>query len=210
MKVAVLFFGRIGHYDKLFLLKELINTKVDIFYSSDNEQSELVEKFINLYNPIKVINDKIDAQTYLDLNKLNFYAYPNTVTYPPNLNNMTRHFINKLRVFKLLEEHVKNTGVSYDLVICTRLDLQINGLKLTIPEINTIYIPEGEDHTGINDRFAMGDMDTMAKYMNVFNNCYYLLENKLAIPHPETLTLANIKLNNLNIIRLGFTYNIIR
>ena len=56
----------------------------------------------------------------------------------------------------------------------------------------------------------MGDIEVMRKYMYVFDNCLYLLDNRLADPHPETLTLANIRHNNLSVIRFYMNHTIIR
>ena len=199
MRIAVLFYGRILHFDKRFLLKKLDSShNIDIFYSCDAEPDNLVDDFIYLYEPVAVNNEKIHCS--LDLNS--YYANTRGV----NVYNMIRHFINLSRVFQLLENHISNTGTAYDIVIATRLDLQISRLELIQPEKNTIYIPYGEDNCGLNDRFAMGDIDTMRNYTNIFNNILFLLDNDLAILHPEMLTLAHIKHSNINIKRLYMLY----
>jgi hypothetical protein len=206
MNIAILFYGRINHFDKKYLIN-ILNSDylVDIFYSGDQEPPELIEQFIKIYNPISINNEKIS-------HLFNFEKYYNInqIACKANMDNMTRHFINLKRVFNLLETHVINNNIIYDLVISTRLDLCIDKLNIYTPIHNTIYIPIGEDHTGINDRFAMGDIETMKKYMNIIDNCLYLLDNNLSNPHPETLTLSNIKYSNLKIIRFNMSTVIIR
>ncbi len=75
---------------------------------------------------------------------------------------------------------------------------------------NTIYIPEGCDYVvnGINDQIAYGKVEVMKKYNGI--NPVLLLEQRLSIPHPESLTYANIKYHNLNIQRFPFHYVINR
>ena len=63
---------------------------------------------------------------------------------------------------------------------------------------------------GINDRLAIGDFESMKKYMYIFDNCIHLLENNLSFPHPESLTLGNIQYNNLNIERFDLFHEIQR
>ena len=197
MFIGVCFFGRIQHFDKKYLLNSFgPNHTYDVFYSGDNEPDELIAEFQKMYNPIHIINDKISYD-------VDFSIYPNTKTNPVNINNMTRHFINKKRVFTLLEEHCNITNKFYDLIVSCRFDLYMDKYSPEIPLPNTIYIPSHEDHTGINDRFAIGDFNTMKKYMNLYDNCLYLLENKICPPHPENLHLYNILFHNINIVRFN-------
>jgi hypothetical protein len=204
MHIAILFYGRINKYTNTFLLNSLPqNHTYDVFYSADLEPNELLDDFIKIYKPISVNNDKISYD-------VDFGKYPNTKTHLSNIHNMTCHFINKKRVFNLLENYINLTNTKYDIIIATRLDLFIDTLTLDIPLPNTIYIPKNEDHTGINDRFAMGDFQTMKKYMNIYDNCVYLLENKISVAHPENLTLYNIEYYKLNIVRFDINYSIMR
>ena len=204
MRVALLFYGRIAHYDKKYLLKSLPTTnEYDVFLSSDAANDAAIEDFIKIYAPISINND---ALTY----DVNFGKYPNTKTQPAVIHNMTCHFLNKKRVFGLLEQHIALTGASYEVVISTRLDLIMNPVHVELPAYNTIYIPHGDDYTGINDRFAMGDIEVMKKYMNIFDSCLYLLENKLSVPHPENLTLANIIFCNIATSRFELNASLVR
>jgi hypothetical protein len=202
MRIGVCFFGRIKHYDKKYLIESFgSNHSYDFFYSSDDEPADLINQFIELYHPISIDNNKISYDVDFSI-----YSPP----HPQQMHNMTCHFINKKRVFGLLETHCNLTNTHYDLIISVRLDLYIDKFEPELPIENTIYIPTNEDHNGINDRFAMGDFKTMKQYMNIFDNCLYLLDNKITVAHPERLTLSNIQHCNINVNRLNLYHNINR
>jgi hypothetical protein len=204
MLIGVCFFGRIKYFDRTYLINSFNpNHEYNFFYSGDNEPEHLINEFKEIYKPISLNNDKISYD-------IDFGIYPNDKTYPPNIHNMTCHFINKKRVFRLLEEHCNITNKSYDLIVSSRLDLYMHNYSPEIPLKNTIYIPNGEDHTGINDRIAFGDFQTMKHYMNLYDNCVYLLKNKICVPHPETLHLYNILHYKINIVRINLYHEIIR
>lgn len=201
MRIAVLFYGRINwfraHYDRfldVFGIKDKTNT-VDFFLSSDAPPIEDVTDFIELYKPIAVATDPI---TYtVDLGA--YPVWPNR--YPGHTHNMTCHFINLKRVFGLLEEHRKTTGATYDIIVSSRLDLGLNRIPFVAPETKTVYIPAGEDHTGINDRFAFGDFESMRDYMHLIDNAIPMMEKGLSCPHPETLTKSNLEYCGLKAVR---------
>lgn len=90
--------------------------------------------------------------------------------------------------------------IKYDCVVTLRIDCVFqNNFVFNILEDNTIYIPFGNDWTGINDQIAYGKVDVMKKYNSICP--VYLLENSHSIPHPESLTLANILFYKLKIER---------
>ena len=203
MRAAILFYGRLRHYQHRYIggAIKLFN-HVDYFYSADNEAQPQFDDFIRIYKPVACCNDKISHE-------YDFEKYPGRTPSGTKMDNMIRHFINLKRVFGLLESHIQATDTKYDIVISVRLDLCTGDVALFTPGKDSIYIPVGDDHGGINDRMAMGDIDSMRKYMNIIDNCEYLLENKLSIPHPETLTLANIKYCGLNIGRISMAHRLV-
>ena len=206
MRVGVLVYGRLNkcveHYDNVMNSIGL-HHEIDFFFSSDNAPEVLVNDFIRKYNPILYDNQKIQY----DYNLSNFPGKrPET-----KIHNMTCHFINKNRVFRLFKNHIDTLKKSYDVVIALRIDCVFEN-KFNLSEIsdNTIYIPAGCDFVdnAINDQIAYGNVDTIEKYMSI--NPLNLLQRRLSIPHPESLTLANIKLNLLKINRVQIKYHIER
>ena len=120
MKVAVLLYGRINNYDIHY--KNTIEAlgeenQVDFFLSTDPSLNEDILGFTKLYKPILVCSDPIN--TDIDL-----YKYNNRRS-EVNIHNMERHFINKMRVFKLLENYLEtnNKNIEYDYIISTRVDM---------------------------------------------------------------------------------------
>ena len=200
MKIAVLVYGRLHkcleHYSNITETIGLEN-QIDFFLSSDNDAE--LNDFINVYKPISYTNEKITYNCDLSI-------YPNKQAVT-NIHNMTCHFINKMRVYKLLEEYKHD----YDIVLSLRIDLVIHTkIKFNKPEDNTIYVPDCYDYGGLNDQMAYGNFISMGKYMNIFKNVIYLLDSKKSPPHPESLTLANIVLNDLKLFRFKLAYFIER
>jgi len=204
MRIAVLLFGRLNkcveHYDNIIESLGKHND-IDFFLSSDNSSESLLSEFIRLYKPIVYNNDPIHYD--YDLGK-----YPGKRR-ETNIHNMTCHFINKNRVFLLLEEYINKNNIQYDCAVSLRIDCVFkNAFVFDSFEENTIYIPFGYDWiaNGINDQIAYGKVDVMKKYnsMNVID----ILEKKLSIPHPESLNYANIHLYKLNIERPHIKYHL--
>lgn len=202
-KIAVLVYGRLNksaeHYENIIetIGKE---NQIDFFVSSDNSSQELLDDFKRLYNPVAYINDPI---TYT----CDFRSYP---TWPEvNIDNMTRHFINKSRVFSLLEA----SGLQYDIVLSLRVDLVFSSkFNFSSIEENTIYIPEGCDYytNSINDRFAYGRFDVMKIYHSIYPNAIELLQKGLCWAHPESLNYTNLTHNSVRIQRFTIQCDIKR
>ena len=203
MNIAILVYGRldnfIDHYEPL--MESLgKNNNIDFFLSSDN--SPEIDTFLELYKPISYTNEK----TYFP-HDISIYnpPYGNGETSFPR---MTSHFVNKKRVFSLLDTHIEKENKIYDIVISLRIDLYIES-KFDFSDIeeNTIYIPLGQDHKGgYNDQLAYGKIDAMRKYSYLLDNIIEILDKKLSIPHPENLTKANIIFNNLQVKRFDLEY----
>jgi len=205
MRIAVLVYGRLNNCSKHYnnIIESLNHPKdnIDFFLSSDDSPTELVDEFVKLYKPIGYINSKI--QYDFDLGK-----YPGRRP-ETSIHNMTCHFINKYRVFKILNIYVEKTNINYDIVLSLRIDVVIqNKFNFNDLENNTVYIPLGCDYVnkGMNDQIAYGKKDSMEKYNNVISNVFNLLENNLTIPHPESINYANIWFNKLNVQRVDLKY----
>lgn len=205
MRVAVLVYGRLNrcveHYDNIMFTLGGENNNIEFFASSDNSSESLLHDFIRLYKPIVYNNSPIQY----DYN-LNNYPGKRGET---NIHNMTCHFINKNRVFMLLEDYVYKNNIHYDCVVSLRVDcLFQDKIDFTSLGDNTIYIPLGYDYinNAINDQVAYGKLDVMKHYNSI--NAEKLLKEGRSIPHPESLTYANIKFYNLNIERPNINYHL--
>ena len=98
----------------------------------------------------------------------------------------------------------------YDNVIYNRFDLFISNDKdysviknicsQYIPD-NVIYIPTGCDHGGINDRMAIGNINTMTKYLSLYDSLHQFVRTLNVTFHPETLLLQHLKTENIKVER---------
>lgn len=205
MKIAILIYGRLDECSLSYqnTMNALSNyDSVDFFCSSDNSDESCLYEFINKYKPIDYINDKITTDEYKY-----FYDFPNNPA--TNIDFMIRHFINKNRVYNLFLKHIEANNKQYDIIMYLRADLKFyEKFNFENPKDNNIYIPLEWDWGGINDQIAYGNQNVMKIYSNLIFNCIILLSNKLAIVHPETLTLANLIYNGLTINRFKLQYHV--
>jgi hypothetical protein len=110
-----------------------------------------------------------------------------------------------------LEEYIGKCNINYDGVVSLRIECVFtNTFAFHNLANNTIYIPSNYDwvENGINDQVAYGTLDVMKKYNSI--NPVQLLQNKLSIPHPESLTYANLKFHKLQIERVNIQYHLDR
>lgn len=173
---------------------------IDVFYSCDAEDDSLISDFTSLYNPIAICNEKI---TYT----VDFAAFAAPGPVVANVHNMTCHYINKMRVFQLLERHIQTSGTVYDTILSTRLDIVYTSpIPVCIEEEETIGIPEGNDFGGVNDQIAFGNLETMRVYMNIFSSAEALFKEKQCRLHPETLNMHLLRHNRIYIDRFPLEY----
>ena len=168
MKIAVLFSGRINdsieQYTN-FMQSIVQSNEVDFFISYNKTKNKsAVDQFLKMYKPKKHIEN--DEQ-YHDITK-----YKNSSDKPMNILYM---FQNRLKVIKLFDEYVQETGSKYDFLISTRCDLwyyqhlNLDTFKTNVAQENKLLIINGIgnggmnncDSGGINDQFALGNYDNI-------------------------------------------------
>lgn len=104
-------------------------------------------------------------------------------------------------------EMIEKTGIMYDLVIYLRADQHFYE-PLVLPPLplsdDVLYIPQGNDHTGVNDQFAMGNMKAMKHYTSCFHQMMEIYHTTGIPFHTETY----VKLHNqkMQIIRFPLHY----
>jgi hypothetical protein len=209
-KIAILFSGRLN--DNLLQYNNILQTlvqdyDVDFFIShSKTENKELVNNFIKLYNPKKIMEN--DEKFSFDYTK--YVKHPLTNSF-----NTFCMFKNRNNVCKLFMEYANETNTHYDIVISNRCDLlfheKLNYIDLKkIIDNNIICIPEGNDwEGGINDQFAIGNYNTMTEYLQAYQSLYCILEDGIIL-HPETLLRFYLINKNIQIHRFPLKYDIQR
>lgn len=198
MKIAILFSGRINYYKDVYnnIIDKIVNNyQIDFYLSTspDISNQDDINGFIDLYNPIKVINEPINHD--FDYNK---YEKLSCWVRPQNICDM---WYNRMRVFNVIED-------KYDIILSYRLDL--NAFNCINYDINDfINIPLCDDYSGgVNDQIAYGNYNEMKKYMNLYSYIPEILNN--CKMHPETILKYYINNYNLNIKRCEkFIYYII-
>jgi len=111
--------------------------------------------------------------------------------------------VNKLRI----QYEVEN-NIEFDYIIRYRTDFNLlSKVNLADLKNNIIYIPIMHDHTGYNDRFAVGDRNVMNTYFNRYE--FWMKENN-HIQNYNTHAENNLKIyldqSNIKVDRLYFDY----
>jgi len=170
MKIAVLFSGRIfkfgNHYNNI--MDTIVQGHdADFFLSHSPEINEDLDMFCALYNPVSICNDPIPEFDHIHYN----------IDEEHRPRNVWSMYYNRFRVFNLLKDHVKATGIKYDLVISHRLDVFcLETLDLNLIRSHNLCIPDDIHGDGINDKLAFGTMEAMENYMNVYSNFIRVLD----------------------------------
>lgn len=208
MRIAILFSGRIQQFERCYynILKYIKindNNEIDFFLSHSPDLNEDLESFKKIFKPKLMINEPI---TYFNHTK-----YPKYCHYQGH--NTMCMFINRLRVFKLLETFINTTPTSYDLVISYRtetiLNKDLNFQWFNQLNENTIYIPEGNDWWGgLNDQLAFGTYDSMKIYLSLYEELKQMLDNGCVF-HPETILRHYLNIKNINVIRIPLKYKLV-
>ena len=200
MNIAIIFSGRIykfaNHYNNI--MDNIVqDNNVDFFLSHSPELKEDLELFSEIYNPVSICNDPLELFDYTK------YPVPDLEHRPRNIVSM---YYNRRRGFNALNDHIQKTGKIYDIVISHRLDLYcFDTLDLSLVK-NGLCIPEYHGQ-GIFDQFALGTVDTIQPYMNVYNHIQTLLEKGVMF-NPEVL--LEYALKDQTIFRFPFHTRLIR
>lgn len=211
MKIAILMSGRINtniqqyeHFNHIF--QE--NNDVDLFISYPYKYEVLLDEFVKLYKPKKVI---ASDENYINVDKYKVY-------FQSNRHNVMCMFLNRKKVLDIFNEYINENNIdiaSYDLIISARCDLIFDkslDFNKYIPYIkkDILIAPNtGNDFGGMDDRFALGNYRTLTKYLNLYDNLIRLLENGNII-HPEMLTLKNLELQQVQLQKMPFNFDINR
>lgn len=195
MKVAILFAGRILNYDiyynnlKQFILKD---HDVDIFLSHSKELNEDLTGFINLYKPKIVIDENIQYDG----------IYPNNY-------NLICMYCNRYRLFQCFKKYCKDNTITYDIIMVYRLDLlalsDIHFNNFNELKDDVIYIPNVNQSKGYTDIVAIGNLNAIEKYCNIFIHYDDIIPRCYARESGELI--LKVYLDSINIRVIYFPYN---
>lgn len=199
MKVAVLFAGRITGYEPVLgKLIEIKNRYAPTYYCSLNKpaKDEEVEKFSK---DLGISPENINTESSPSPDFLNAIKHYKSNS-PHNGYSM---FYHENKAFSLVEKDVVNNKRHLDCVLYTRSDIDSpDTLHLEMPKPNTIYIPEGFDYGGYNDRMAYGNVDAMKKYCSLIATL--TAPESMNGTNPELILKRYLESQKLEIVRFKY------
>jgi len=188
MKVALFFGGTVRKFDA-DRFNDNIATEGMITIASLNEIDKRIRGF----------------KQYVDQ-----YHIPHTWTFVDtsidwlNKNSVSMFYHNK-RAF----DHIESMGIPFDVIVKFRSDINTTSkfpYPTSIPEDNTIYVPEEYHYSGINDQIAYGNYESMRIYCSVYDNIYKYCTTDDVTFHPETLLKYHLDSNNITVKTFPFSY----
>ena len=200
LKVAVLFAGRIRGYETVLgKLHDIKNRYTPTYYCSLNEPTydEYTDNFCKTFD---ISRDRINIEST---------PYPDFIKAAPvrpgfsNMQNWYSMLYHENKAFKMIENDITKNKKHFDCILYYRADIDSpDTLILEYPKSNTLYIPNGHDYLGINDRVAYGDFDSMKKYCSVVD-IIQSAESMNGI-NPEIMIKRHLESHKLEIIRFKF------
>jgi hypothetical protein len=193
--IRVCLLNRIGEYD-LFM------------YVPKDATSDLAE----LLNPtvIQVESDRpIDEGSLKD--GVNCRLKRGVQAYLQQLHGLKQ--CNRLRI-----AHVNATGIRYDILVRCRPDLMFTKPLDHLPhlDLSYVHVPDFHGFDGINDRFAIGRIDPMNRYMNKLDEFHdYVMDwfkyrkDALAVS-AEMFTAGQLRNHNIPVRPYPFRFNRVR
>jgi hypothetical protein len=166
LKVAILFSGRIKGYERVLpKLQDIKNRYSPTYYCSLNEPeyNEYIDTFCKLFDISRErINTEVTPHPEFLKNVKNYKSNS-----PRNTYSM---FYHENKAFAMMGRDVVQNNKDFDCIMYYRADMNSpDMLNLEMPKPNTIYIPNGHDYGGINDRLAYGNFESMKQYCNLID-----------------------------------------
>jgi hypothetical protein len=193
MKVAILYSGlpnmtlEIFHNHKKYLIDHY---DCDIYCSTWHMDG--VEQTMDMLNPIELEIEKFnDIQNIF--NELLIYAENKRKEVRPI--NVFSMYYKLARTSKFIENK------QYDIVVRHRFDTTYKSKIILSEDKDKIKIPKGEDHGGINDRWAYGPQNLISAYNFLFKYIPIYTKVDGIVFHPETLLKHHCKKQNIDILR---------
>jgi hypothetical protein len=199
MQVAVLFAGRITGYENVLdKMIDIKNKYSPTYYCSLNKpaKDEEVERFSKDLgiSPENINTESTPLPDFLNAVK----DYKST-----SQHNGYSMFYHQNKAFSLIEKDVIDSKRHIDCVLYMRSDIDSpDKLDLEMPKQNTIYIPEGFDYGGYNDRTAYGNFDAMKKYCSLITTL--TSPESMNGTNPEAILKLYLESQKLEIVRFKY------
>lgn len=177
MKVAICFSGFIRTFTECFPSYEEYFKDYETYLFAASPPNDTLHKY-NFKKIIMQEDEPIEEYDYVH------HKRPETL-----VQNTLRQFYFIELCNNLRRDYEREKNIKFDIIVRTRLD---NKIVAPLPNLNNcdpkkIYIPSGEDHGGINDRFAFGGDHAMNVYSNKINRISEYMQHSGMPFHPETM-----------------------
>jgi hypothetical protein len=210
MKIAVYFSGRITAYEHAIehMLKMKNENNITFFCSLNLEKiSDYEQKLLDL---LEVTEQQYCIQPTQSLPNWVKECLPSSdkVCIPENVYS---HFFHNQQCWNLIQTFQEKNNILFNVVCKYRADICCSkpfSFSFSSIEERIVYIPEGNDHTGLNDQIAYGNMEVMKMYSTLFERLESICSTRQCIFHPETLVEFNMKSNNISVHRFDFAYTL--
>lgn len=218
MKFALMLYGQPRFITKAYEFgwKKIIDTYNPDVYIHTWFDNSWINKSLPHYTLEKSVSDNI---TYETLNNIVNLYKPKCFIYepPPDFDKIMHRYTNTdqrieqamygqhISAFKINKSRLE-TGISYDLVMRSRIDMIIDLqdiTKLPRDEINVPYIFDSDMMSPIMDQYAIGSSENMTKYCEVAKNIDRYVEMGATV-QSEFLIHLNLVEKNVKINRIEY------
>jgi len=205
--IALYFSGRIKGYEEGIENLKFLKEKYNIIFFCSLNLKEITSYEQLFFNILEIQNDRLNIEeTIIPDNMKQLSSKP----YCGIPKNIYSHLYHSSKCFELIETYQKKNKIIFDKIIKFRSDI-ISKTSLPIDfdtKNQTILIPDGNDHCGVNDQIAYGDYNVMKCYSYLFDYIDLYCNQMKRSFHPETLFLFHLQRNNISIQRFPFEYKL--
>lgn len=206
--LAIFFSGRIIGYENNLL--NLLETFESLSHTYNLYLFISINGFLDIYHAkfCRIFGIGPDQRNfYIFLGNARYYNFlRNRFT---NIYNTTSMWYNSAYCIKLITEYIYKYHVYMNVVMKYRTEAVYVHSPISITERvlpNTVYVPHGFDHTGLNDQIAYGNYETM----NGYTWLAFDVAEYVKIPgfffHPETNLRNHLLEKKIPVERIDFPY----
>ena len=203
LKVAILFAGRIKAYQHVLpKLLEIQNTYNPVIFCSLNKESNTPEDIKSFCAEFNIPEEQSNIEQTVLPPWLNSCRPVANLSNPPGVYSM---FYHENKAFHLIEKYQEKNSMKFDCVLYYRADMDSKEkLIMSMPENNTIYIPNTLDYGGYNDRMAYGSYESMKVYCNLIHSLEGIYCKNHALNNPESILKEYLKNTGMKITTIAY------
>lgn len=214
-RIGVLISGRLNcHHENLIpqihnFLTENPQMWMDVHIALNDDHAQ-TQRYLQQHH--------MDAPYFATLTCSPFVVPPHYVNHPRKrvetvAQNAVSMFLKNKEAFAQMENYARDNGTSYSCVIKYRPDI-VHGQQ-RFPQIiqnmqsGAIYIPYINQYSGVNDQIAMGLLNDMRVYCDVYPHIdHHINSDPNYEIHPETMLWYHLYKNNMRSITFDYDYTL--